>query len=110
MLILIKKGMLTEQQLFRVITGLKIKGYLITCNIIYLLFVIICIVYGNAFFPFVRYFNGSDHIIVRYFNGSDHIIVRYFNGSDHIIVRYFNVSDHIIVRYFNGSDHIIVRY
>jgi hypothetical protein len=42
MIILIKKGVFTQQQLFmvHVISVLKIKGKLITCNIIYLLYCI----------------------------------------------------------------------
>ena len=53
MLVLIKKGVFT-QQLFMVISVLKIKRQLITCKIIYLLFVTICLVFGkdvvSAFF------------------------------------------------------------
>jgi hypothetical protein len=45
-----------QQQIFRVISVLKIKWWLITCKIIYLLFVTICIVFGKDCFPFVRYF------------------------------------------------------
>ena len=37
MLILIKKGVFTQQRLFMVISVLKIKGQLITCIIIYLI-------------------------------------------------------------------------
>ena len=37
MIILIKKGVFTRQQLFMVISDLKIKGKLIACKIIYLL-------------------------------------------------------------------------
>ena len=50
MLVLIKKGVFT-QQLFMVISVLKIKGQLITCKIIYLLFVTICLVFGKDVVP-----------------------------------------------------------
>jgi hypothetical protein len=57
MIILIKKGLLTQQQLFMVISVLKIKGKLITCKIIYLLHCICHQMYcfWEGFFPFVRY-------------------------------------------------------
>ena len=75
MIILIKKGLLTQQQLFMVISVLKIKGKLITCKIIYLLHCIChqmhC--FREVFFPlcnlkshFNNFKNGSDHIILKY--------------------------------------------
>ena len=58
MLILIKKGVFTQQWLFIVVSVLKIKGQLITCKIIYLLHCIChemqC--FQEGFFPYVRYF------------------------------------------------------
>ena len=76
MLVLIKKGVLyIQQQLFRVISVLKIKGQLITCKIIYLLFVTICLVFGKEVVPpppspfrkhHFKFKNGSDHKIVKY--------------------------------------------
>ena len=51
MIILIKKGVFTQQQLFMVISVLKIKGKLITCKIIYLLALAITLYLSpNAFF------------------------------------------------------------
>jgi hypothetical protein len=75
MIVLIKKGVLTQQQLFMVISVLKIKGKLITCKIIYLLHCIChqmhC--FREVFFPlcnlkshFNNFKNGSDHIILKY--------------------------------------------
>jgi hypothetical protein len=58
-LILIKKGVFTQQQLFMVISALKIKGQLITCKIIYLLFVTICIVFGKDFPPLLDVLKAS---------------------------------------------------
>ena len=55
MIILILKNVFRQQQLFRVISVLKIKGKLITCKIIYLLFATKCLVFGKDVFPFVRY-------------------------------------------------------
>ena len=53
MLILIKKDVFTQQQLFMVISVLKIKGQLITCKIIYqqlyIVFVTKCIVFRTDF-------------------------------------------------------------
>ena len=51
MLVLIKKGVFIQQQLFQVISVIKIKGQLITCKIIYKLFVTICLVFGKDVFP-----------------------------------------------------------
>jgi hypothetical protein len=75
MIVLIKKGVLTQQQLFMVISVLKIKGKLITCKISYLLHCIChqmhC--FREVFFPlcnlkshFNNFKNGSDHIILKY--------------------------------------------
>jgi hypothetical protein len=52
MLTLIKKGVFIQQQLFRVISVLKIKGQFITLKIICLLFVTIHIVFGKDIFQF----------------------------------------------------------
>jgi hypothetical protein len=41
------KRCVIQQQLFRIISVLKIKGQLITCKIIYLLFVTICLVFAK---------------------------------------------------------------
>jgi hypothetical protein len=65
MIILIKKGVFTQQQLFMVISVLKIKGKLITCKIIYIVFVTKCIVFRKDFFPFVRYFKSIISTILR---------------------------------------------
>jgi uncharacterized membrane protein YwzB len=53
MIILIKKGMFTQQQLFMVISVLKIKGQLITCKIIDLLHCICHLMhcFREGFFP-----------------------------------------------------------
>ena len=76
MLVLIKKGVFIQQQLFRVISVIKIKGQLITCKIIYKLFVTICLVFGKDVFPlfFKRCFKS---VISNFKNGSDHKIVKY---------------------------------
>jgi hypothetical protein len=76
MLVIIKKGVFTQQQLFMVISVLKIKGQFITCKIIYLLFVTICLVFGKDVVPpfFKRYFKS---VISNFKNGSDHQIVKY---------------------------------
>ena len=67
MLILIRKGVFTQQQQFMVTSVLKIKGQLITCTIIYLLH---CICHQMCCFregcsPFVRYFKSVISTIVR---------------------------------------------
>ena len=73
MLVLIKKGVLyIQQQLFRVISVLKIKEQLITCKIIYLLFVTICLVFGKDVVPpFFKDILKS--VISNFKNSSDHI-------------------------------------
>jgi hypothetical protein len=67
MLILIKKGVFTQQQLFMVISVLKIKGKLITCKIItfYIVFVAKCIVFEKDFLLFVRYFKSVISTLLR---------------------------------------------
>jgi hypothetical protein len=64
MLILIKKGVFT-QQLFMVISVLKMKGKLITCKIITFYIVFVTIVFGKDLFPFVRYFKSVISTILR---------------------------------------------
>ena len=59
MIILIKKGVLTQQQLFMVISVLKIKGKLITCKIIYIVFVTKCIVFRKDFSPLLDILKAS---------------------------------------------------
>jgi hypothetical protein len=59
MIILIKKGVFTQQQLFMVISVLKIKGKLITCKIIYIVFVTKCIVSGRIFSPLLDILKAS---------------------------------------------------
>jgi len=65
--------MFIQQQLFRVIIVLKIKGLLIICKIIYLLFVTICIVFGKDS-PHVGYFKSVMSTTLRM---SDKIIAKY---------------------------------
>ena len=50
------KDVFRQQQLFRVISVLKIKETLITCKKMYLLFATKCLVFGKDVFPFVRDF------------------------------------------------------
>ena len=66
-IVLIKKGVFTQQQLFMVICVLKITGQLIACKIIYPLHCIChqmhC--FREGFSPFVRYLKNVISTILR---------------------------------------------
>ena len=65
-----------QQQLFMVISVLKIKGQLMTCRIIYLLFVTICLVFGKDVFT-LFFIDILKAFISNFKNGSNHKIVKY---------------------------------